>query len=35
MPNVWMMKYENAGPGIANSGTDLVVRLSIYYVYGK
>ena len=35
MPNVWMMNYENAGPGIANSGTDLVVRLSIYYVYGK
>lgn len=36
MPNVWMMRYSNAGPSTqVADGTDLVYRLSIYYVYGK
>lgn len=35
MPNVWMMRYSNTGPVDLPEGTDLVYRLSIYYVYGK
>lgn len=34
MPNIWMTQYANSGSD-AKTGTDLVMRLSIYYVYGK
>jgi hypothetical protein len=34
MPNVWMTQYANSG-GDAKTGRDLLLRLSIYYVYGK
>jgi hypothetical protein len=35
MPNVWYNKYTNASPMQLAGGNDLVVRLSLYYVYGK
>lgn len=35
MPNVWSTQYSNVGPANLKSGTDVVYRLSIYYVYGK
>lgn len=35
MPNVWYTKYTDEGPAKRSSGTDVVYRLSIYYVYGK
>lgn len=35
MPNVWSTRYRHVGPGTNAAGTDLVYRLSIYYVYGK
>ncbi len=38
MPNVWYNMYTNAGPfnyGADNNGSDIIFRLSLYYVYGK
>lgn len=35
MPNIWLMQYKDVGLPAENVGTDLIYRLSIYYVYGK
>jgi hypothetical protein len=35
LPNVWYTRYRNAGPSALADGTDVVYRLSVYYVYGK
>lgn len=35
MPNIWYMQYQNSDQGAKQHGTDLVYRVSIYYVYGK
>jgi len=34
MPNIWFTEYRNAGAD-PKTGQDAVIRLSIYYVYGK
>lgn len=34
MPNIWFTEYRNAG-GDSKPGQDAVIRLSVYYVYGK
>lgn len=35
MPNIWYNMYRNAGPIRHYDASDIVVRLSIYYIYGK
>jgi hypothetical protein len=35
MPNVWYNTYNNAGPMTSQNSSDLVYRLSLYYIYGK
>jgi hypothetical protein len=35
MPNIWLMQYDNAGPVHHINDYDMVLRLSLYYVYGK
>jgi hypothetical protein len=35
MPNIWYNKYTNQGPADLYNGTDMVYRLTFYYVFGK
>lgn len=35
MPNIWYNLYNNASPREHYDAADIVLRLSIYYIYGK
>jgi len=35
LPNIWYNAYNNSAPTMLPDGTDLVLRMSIYYIYGK
>lgn len=35
MPNIWYNAYKNAGPVNHYDAADIVLRLSLYYIYGK